>query len=59
VFTNDHGELIRNPVQLTYRPNSATIWADAKAVCRACSEVWDTEWRLRGLRHDIDNKETA
>ena len=59
VFTNEHGELIRNPVQLTYRPNSATIWADAKAICRACSEVWDTEWRLRGLRHDIDNKETA
>jgi len=58
-FTNEQGEIIRNPLQLTYRPNSGSIWADAKAVCRACSEVWDNEWRLRGLRHDIDAKESA
>lgn len=59
VYTNDLGEKVPNPLQLSYRPESGSIWADAKALCRACSAIWDTEWRLRELRHDIDDKETA
>jgi hypothetical protein len=56
-YTNDLGEKVPNPLQLSYRPESGSIWADAKALCRACQVVWDTEWRLRELRHDIDAKE--
>lgn len=58
-WTNELGDIVPNPLQLTYRPESGSIWADAKAICRACQQVWDTEWRLRELRHDIDAKETA
>lgn len=59
VYTNDMGEVVRNPIQLSYRPESGSIWQDARALCRACEMVWDTEWRLRELRHDIDDRETA
>ena len=58
-FTNDMGERVPNPLVLSYRPESGSIWEDARATCRACQAVWDTEWQLRGLRHDIDNKESA
>lgn len=56
-WMNDMGENVKNPLLLTYRPESGSIWQDAKALCRACQQVWDTEWRLRELRHDIDAKE--
>lgn len=58
-YVNDMGERIANPVVLTYRPDNGSIWSDAKALCRSCQEVWDNEWRLRELRHDIDAKDTA
>lgn len=58
-YVNDMGERVNNPLVLTYRPDGRSIWADAKALCRACSEVWEGEWRLRELRHDVDDKETA
>lgn len=57
VYTNDLGEVVRSPIQLSYRPESGSIWSDARAICRACEMVWDTEWRLRELRHDIDSVE--
>lgn len=56
-YTNDTGETVRNPLVLTYRPDTGSIWQDAKAQCRACNETWETEWRLRALRHDIDSHE--
>lgn len=58
-YTNDAGEIMRNPLQLSYRPESGSIWQDARALCRACDMVWDDQWKLRGLRHEIDAKETA
>lgn len=58
-YTNDMGERVKNPLVLTYRPEGGSIWQDAKALCRACSEVWEGEWRLRELRHEVDAKETA
>lgn len=58
-WTNDLGENVPNPLILTYRPESGSIWQDAKAHCRACAEVWESEWRLRELRHDIDAKESV
>lgn len=58
-YTNDLGDVVRNPLQLTYRPESGSIWQDARAICRACQTVWDDQWKLRALRHDIDAKETA
>lgn len=58
-YVNDMGERLTNPLVLTYRPDSGSIWSDARALCRACSEVWEGEWRLRELRHDVDDKETA
>lgn len=58
-WTNDQGERIPQPLILTYRPNNGSIWADAKALCRACDMVWEGEWRLRELRHDVDAKEAG
>lgn len=58
-YVNDMGERITNPLALTYRPDSGSIWADARALCRACNEVWEGEWRLRELRHEVDARDTA
>lgn len=58
-FTNDLGERISNPIQLSYRPESGSIWADAKAMCRACDAVWASEAELRGLRWQIDSRENS
>lgn len=59
VFTNEMGEVVRNPLVLQYRPESGSIWQDAKATCRACKTVWEQEWRLRELSHAIDETHTA
>ena len=58
-WTNDLGERIANPLLLTYRPETGSIWQDAKATCRACSTLWEGEWRLRELRHDVDAREAG
>lgn len=58
-WTNDQGERIPNPLLLTYRPETGSIWDDAKALCRACDMAWEGEWRLRELRHDVDAKEAG
>lgn len=58
-YTNDIGERVTNPVIVQYRPETGSIWQDAKALCRACEHVWSGEWELRALRHDVDAHDTA
>lgn len=53
-WINIEGNPVPHPIALNYWANGVTIWADAKATCRACGKEWEGEWELRALRHDID-----
>lgn len=58
-YTNDMGENVRNPLVLTYRPDSGNLNHSAKVMCRACSAVWNGGEAMAELRDEIDEKETA
>lgn len=58
-FTNDMGEIVRHPLQMTYRAESANMWRTAKVACRACEVVWVGGEAMAELRDELDEKETA
>lgn len=58
-YTNDMGELIRNPLALTYRPDGDNLWRAAKVICRACTAVWAGGDAMEELRDEINDKENA
>lgn len=57
-YTNDLGEVVRNPLQMTYRAD-ANMWHTAKVLCRACEVVWVGGEAMAELRDELDEKETA
>lgn len=58
-FTNDMGELIRNPLIMTYRPDADNINRTARVMCRACENVWAGGEAMAELRDELDERETA
>lgn len=58
-YTNDLGELIRNPLQMTYRADDERFWRGAKVLCRACDNVWAGVEAMEELREELDEKDTA
>ena len=57
-FTNDMGETVRHPLQMTYRVDS-NVWHTAKVMCRACDVAWQGGEAMAELRDELDEKETA
>lgn len=58
-YTNDMGEMVRNPLVMTYRPDDGNLNRSAKVMCRACEVVWSGGEAMAELRDEIDEKETA
>lgn len=58
-FTNDAGDLIRNPLVMTYRSNDDRFWRGAKVLCRACQNVWSGVEAMEELRDELDEKDSA
>lgn len=59
VFTNDIGEILQHPLQMTYRADGERFWNTAKVLCRACENVWSGVGAMEELRDELDEKDTA
>lgn len=58
-YTNDMGELVRNPLTLTYRPDDGNLNHTARVMCRACEAVWAGGAAMAELRDELDEKEAG
>lgn len=58
-FTNDMGEVIRNPLVMSYRASDELFWRHARVLCRACENVWEGVDAMEELREELDEKDTA
>lgn len=58
-YTNDAGEVIRNPLVMTYRADDERFWRGANVLCRACLNVWSGVEAMEELRDELDEKDTA
>lgn len=58
-YMNDQGELIRNPLVMSYRATDEWFWRAAKVLCRACQNVWEGVDAMEELAEELDEKEEA
>lgn len=52
-YTNGSGETVRNPLAMTYRPDTANMHKAARASCRACDTVWQGTEAMEELRDEL------
>lgn len=58
-WTDTDGNVYRHPIQIQYREQDPDILAHARAICRACEQVWIGSHQLRELRWDVDVAEAS
>lgn len=58
-YTNDMGEVVRNPLTMSYRATDDRFWRDARVLCRACLNVWEGVEAMEELRDELDEREAG
>ena len=55
-WTDVDGVVYRHPITITYQDQDADILGSARAMCKACDEVWRGLTELRGLMFDVEDE---
>lgn len=58
-WTDSDGATYKHPLRMSYQPQDPDILNTARALCKACANVWEGVTTLRGLRWEADAKATA
>ena len=57
-YTNSTGDTVRNPLVMTYRPDTANMHRAARATCRACDTIWQGDEAMEELAAELKEGDT-
>ena len=57
-FNSVAGETVRNPLVMTYRPDTANMHRAARATCRACDTIWQGDEAMDELAAELKEGDT-